>query len=199
MIFLTLALATVCVSIAGLSPGFTSSSTTSVLFKNNKLKGVYLRNLNIFKNVWRYPSPPCRCRPCPRAKRKSKEKKQRDVLHVPVHLLLVGVDPVQGRIQKETQRENKKDKWWRCPLCTCPPPAGWCQPCPRSERGRDRERNLERKMMMSFMYLSTSCWSVSTLSKGRYRKRQREKVRKTNDEDVLHVPVHFLLVGVNPV
>ena len=41
---------------------------------------------------------------------KSKEKEQRDVLHVPVHLLLVGVDPVQGRIQKETQRENKKDK-----------------------------------------------------------------------------------------
>ena len=38
-----------------------------------------------------------------------------------------------------------------------------------------------------------------TLSKGRYRKRQREKVRKTNDEDVLYVPVHLLLVGVDPV
>ena len=53
-------------------------------------------------------------------------------------------------------------------------------------------------MKMSFMYLSTSCWLVSTLSKVRERKRQRKKSRKKND-DVLHVPVHLLLVSVDPV
>ena len=62
-----------------------------------------------------------------------------------------------------------------------------------------RERVKRKNKEMSFMYLSTSCWSVSTLSKGGYRKRHRENIRKTNDEDVLYVPVHLLLVGVDPV
>ena len=53
-------------------------------------------------------------------------------------------------------------------------------------------------MKMSFMYLSTSCWLVSTLSKVRERKRKRKKSRKKND-DVLHIPVHLLLVSVDPV
>ena len=85
---------------------------------------------------------------------------------VPVHLLLVGVDPVLGQIQEETERENKKDKWWRFPP----------------------------------LYLSTSCWLVSTLSSGREEERVRDNtVIQKNYENVPPVPVHLLLVGIDPV
>ena len=54
--------------------------------------------------------------------------------------------------------------------------------------------------MMSFMYLSTSCWSVSTLSSGREEERVRDNtVIQKNYENVPPVPVHLLLVGVDPV
>ena len=50
------------------------------------------------------------------------------------------------------------------------------------------------------LYLSTSCWLVSTLSSGREEERVRDNtVIQKNYENVPPVPVHLLLVGVDPV
>ena len=55
-------------------------------------------------------------------------------------------------------------------------------------------------MMMSFIYLSTSCWSVSTLSRGSEEERVRDNtVIQKNYQVVPPVPVYLLLIGVDPV